>query len=118
MKRRSFLTATGTVGIASIVSGSTVASSVFSSINTNVLLEDFNDQSKTVLNEFMKDIVLNTKDLGLDADLAKNIVMPVLLLKNNTSGKNQNITYKNKFGDIVSLSTYKGKQQIKISKAA
>ncbi len=118
MKRRSFLTASGTVGIASIVSGSTVASSVFSSINTNVLLEDFNDDSKAVLDEFMKDVVLNTQGLGLDENLAKKIVMPVLLIKNNSNGKNQTITYKNKFGDLISLSTIKGKKQIKISKAA
>jgi len=117
MKRRTFLTTSSTVGVASAVPGGFVASSIFSSINTSMLLKEFNSSTKSVLDKLMTDVKLNLKSMDLDEDLAKKIVMPVKIIKKKSSSGNHSILYKNKAGEFVSLSVSKGVQRIKISKS-
>jgi len=118
MKRRTFLTASSTFGIAGAVSGASVVSSVYTSINTSVLLEEFSPKAKDALDKFMAEAIQNTQALGLDEKLAASIVMPVHIISKKTLGHNQEIVYKNKSGQHISLSVVKGVAKINVLKVA
>lgn len=115
MKRRSFLNTSGTIGIASVVSGASVVSSVYSSVNTSVLLKEFNPSTRNVFDRFIEDVKLNGEVLGLDPKFTKKLVMPVQIIDNNSSFGNEKITYKNKSGEVVSISVINGIERIEIS---
>lgn len=114
MKRRSFLVATGTVGIAGAVSGATVVSSAYSSISRSVLLEEFNSKSKNALDNFLAKVKLNVESLGLDAKFAEHIVMPVRIISNKIDAGHQKISYKNKSGNYISLSVIDGVERVEV----
>ncbi len=116
MKRRTFLATSSTVGIASVVPSGFVATSIFSSLNTKVLLEEFQKPTKVVLDKFMADVSLNIQSLGLDETLAKRLVLPVEIINNKSTKGNHNIIYKNGSGEYISLSITNGIERIKISK--
>lgn len=117
MKRRTFLTASSTLGIAGTVSGASVVSSVYSSISTDILLEEFKPDTRKVLDKFMADVALNVQELGLDKKIAKRIFTPVQIINKKMVGSNQNITFKNKSGEYISLSGAKNNKRISIQKS-
>ena len=110
MKRRTFLTAASTIGVVSVASSATVVSSVYKDISTKILLEEFDTSSKTVLDKFISDISENTASLGLDSKYAKRLAMPVQIIKKDL----ENITYKNKAGHTILISTKNGIGQLKL----
>ena len=116
MKRRTFLAASGTVGIAGVVSGASVVSTVYTSMSTSILLEEFNVNTRNVLDKFMADVMLNTKALGLDENIATLLVMPAQIIDKKSTKNNQRIIYKNKSGDYISLSVTKGVERIEVFK--
>lgn len=113
MKRRAFLTTSGTVGVFGAVSATSVASSVFNSINTSVLLEEFDTETRAALDNFLAKTTENIQSLELDEKLAKQIVMPVRIISKDA--KNQSIVYKNKQGAYVSLSVNDGVETVSIT---
>ena len=104
MKRRTFLTAAGTVGIVGVASSATVVSSLYNNLSTSVLLEEFDTTSKKAFDKFLADIAENAKSLGIDATYSKSIAMPVQIISIDTKKSSQSIVYKNKVGQTVSLS--------------
>ena len=116
MKRRTFVTLSSTMGMASAVSGASVVSSVYSNMNNSILLEEFNAPTKNVLDKFMDEVTQNIQSLGLDSKLVKDIVFPKRIIKKDSTIDGENIMYKNKAGNCISISVVKGKKQIKISR--
>jgi hypothetical protein len=108
MKRRTFLTAASTIGAVSIASSATVVTSFYSDYSTSLLLEEFDSPAKVVLDKFVADVSENAKSLGLDSTLAKRLAMPVQIIKKD----NKNIIYKNKAGQIISISSKDGKLKL------
>ena len=117
MKRRAFLTASGTIGIVGAMSGTSVVSSVFSGISEHVSLEEFNPATRSILDKFMADTATNIQELGLDAKIAKQLVTPVRIISKKASGNDVKIVYKNKAKDCVTLSITKGVERIHIAKS-
>ncbi|MFK8009393.1 MAG: hypothetical protein AB8H03_23735 [Saprospiraceae bacterium] len=115
MKRRTFVTLSSTIGMASAVSGASVLTSAYSSMNNSILLEEFNVPTKNVLDNFIIEVTQNVKSLGLDIKLVKDLVSPVQIIKNDSTNDGHNIMYKNKAGNHISISVAKEKKQIKIS---
>lgn len=118
MKRRTFLTAASTIGIVSAASSATVVSSVYNDISTNILLEEFKPSSKNVLDKFLSDVSENATSLGIDSKIAKRLAMPVRIISNESKKNNQNISYKNKAGQTISICTINGKSSLKIMHTA
>ncbi|MEM9822030.1 MAG: hypothetical protein AAF985_13200 [Bacteroidota bacterium] len=114
MKRRIFLATSGTVGMASVVSGSTVISSVYSSINSSMLIDEFSAPVKKLFDQFVNDVTTNVQSLGLDEKWIKQISMPVHIVK-KTDGKEQHIVFKNKSGHSIGLSVGKKEGKIHIA---
>ena len=114
MKRRTFLTAASTVGIVGAASGATVVSSVYNNLSVNVLLEEFDTPSKKVLNKFVGSIAENVESLGLDSSLAKRLAMPRQIIENDIKDGHQNIIYKNKAGQTITISMIDGVGKIRI----
>jgi len=112
MKRRTFLTATSTIGIVGVASGATVVNSVYNNISSSLLLEEFNTPSKKVLDKFICDVTENAESLGLDSSIFKKIAMPVKIVSNNSVKGNHNIVYKNKSGKTVSINIEKGQERV------
>lgn len=109
MKRRTFLTAAGTVGVVGVASSATVVSSVYNGMSLNILLEEFDSHSKTALDKLVCDITENADSMGLNASRAKKMAMPVQILSNDNKGGRQIITYKNKLGQTITLTASKNK---------
>lgn len=116
MKRRTFLTASSTIGIVGAVSGSTVVSSVYTSMSTSVLLEEFDPATKGVYDKFIVDVKENIQDSEMDEKLANKVFTPVQIISKKTTGRNPQIVYKNKAGEYVRLSVINGNQKVEISK--
>lgn len=116
MKRRTFLTASSTVGIATAIPGGLFASSVYNDFNARLILNEFNDSTKVVFDKFMENAILNIQSLELDENLAKDIVMPISVISKKSQGNDHNLVYKNKSGSFVSLSIKNGIERIIISK--
>lgn len=104
MKRRSFLSAAGTVGTIGVATGATSITSLYSNINTSVLLSDFDMTSKAMLDKLINDAKENALSLGLDPKLSKRLAMPVHIISNDFSNGDQRIVYKNKAGLVISMS--------------
>ena len=117
MKRRTFLTASSTLGIIGTVSGASIVSSVYSSMSTNILLEEFNPSTRNILDKFTADVALNIQSLGLDKKIAKLIVTPTQIVNRKSTGNDQDITYKNKYNEYISMSVVNGVECISISKS-
>jgi hypothetical protein len=103
MKRRIFLAASGTVGIATVVSGSSVISSAYSSISSNMLIEEFPSATKSLLDQFVADVTQNVQSLGLDRQLIARITTPTRIISKKEKGKKQEVIFKNKSGQSISL---------------
>ena len=116
MKRRIFLSAASTIGIAGAVSSASVVSSAYSSVSTSLLLEDFSPSTRIILDKFQANAVESCQELGLNAKHAKVLTTPVQIISKTTKGDDQHITFKNKAGEYVSLSIINGAEKIKISK--
>lgn len=114
MKRRTFLTAASTIGIIGAASSATLASSVYTNISTSVLLEEFDTPSKIVLDKFVSDITENAESLGLDTSLAKRMAMPTQILSKESTRGNQNITFRNRTGQLIQLTFKNGTGRILI----
>lgn len=110
MKRRTFLTAASTIGVVSVASSATVVSSLYNNLSTSVLLEEFDSPSKIVLDKFIADVNENVESLGLDSKYAKHLALPVQIINKDK----QNITYKNKAGQTISISTKNGKGKLRL----
>lgn len=109
MKRRTFLTAAGTIGAVSIASSATVVSSVYNSLSSQILLEEFDAISKTALDKFIVDFNENSESLNLNLNIAKSLVMPVQVL---TKTK-QELIYKSMSGETISISNKNGIGELK-----
>ena len=115
MKRREFLATTGTVGIASTVSGASLVSSTYSSISNSILLKEFTPELKGALEKFKSEAILNAEDLGLDKKYALRVTMPTQIINKKSVKGLQRITYKNKAGNYVLLTVdKKGVESIQI----
>ena len=115
MKRRIFLSTTGTVGIAGAASGASLVSSIFTSISANVSLAEFSADTKKVLDHFVSELALNIHELGLNkADIA-SIARPVRIIKKEFNNDSHRIVYVNKAGSYIDLSIKNGLEQIRIS---
>ena len=110
MKRRSFLSAAGTIGVVSVAAGSTVVSSVYHDITTNQLLAQFDDQSKQALDKFISDLEENSSELGLENSLARKIALPT----NITKIEKNKIEYKNRLGSKISITTKNGNTKLRL----
>ncbi len=117
MKRRQFIATTGAVGIASVVSGTSVASSAFDSISSREALKEFTPETKGGLDKFATEVAQNIQDQGLDQKYANLITAPVRIISKNQKNGTQSIVYKNKAKEFVSLTVSKKETRIKISKS-
>jgi len=115
MKRREFLATTGTVGIASTVSGASIVSSTYSSISNSILLKEFTPELRSAFDKFKSEALLNAEDLGLDKKYALNVAMPAQIISKKAVNGHQSIVYKNKSGRYVSLTVNNGAERINIS---
>lgn len=104
MKRRTFLTAAGTVGTIGVASSATSVTAIYSNINTSVLLSEFDSPVKKMLDKLVDDVTENTLSLGLDSKIAKRLAMPVHIISKDSTQGSQSIVYKNKAGQIISMS--------------
>ena len=112
MRRRHFLAAAGTVGIATTVSAGSVASAAFTSINASVLLQEFQPAAKTVYDSFLTTAATNFESLGLEGQQhIKRIVLPTRTMSQGP----EHIVYRNQAGQYISLYTTKGMEWIKVS---
>jgi hypothetical protein len=118
MKRRTFLTAAGTVGTIGVASSATSVTSLYNNINTSVLLAEFDTRSRSMLDKLISDVTENAKSLGLDSKIAKRLVMPVHIISKDSSKGNQSIVYKNKDGQVISLSIVNKIEKVTIQKTA
>lgn len=116
MKRRVFLTTSGTVGLAGIVSGASIVSPIYSSISANVLLEEFNPSLRSIFDQFTTNMIQNVEALELDEKIVKRVVTPVRIVKKKFKDNDKSITYKNRSGEYVSISVVNGVGHIDISK--
>lgn len=115
MKRRVFLAAAGTVGAVGAVSAGSLVSSAYSSLTVNACLQEFSTPTRTAWNKFSTDISKNVKSLGLDDKYVSMITSPVQVI----SKSQENIVFKNKSGQVVSLSIVDGMERIEfLEKAA
>lgn len=117
MKRRNFLTATGTVGIVGVVSGSTVLSSAYNSISTSVALEEFKPATKDLLHQFIAEVKDNVQSLGLEENITNLVTMPIRIIRNDSESKDQKIVYKNQSGEYITMSVVNGRTKIEVSKS-
>ena len=115
MKRREFLATTGTVGIATTVSGASVVSSAYSSMSNSILLKEFTPELKSALKKFKSEALLNAEELGMDKKHALNVIMPAQIIRKEVISEGQRIVYKNKSGRFISLTINNGVEHIKIS---
>ena len=111
MKRRSFLSAAGTIGVVSVAAGSTVVSSVYHDITTNQLLAEFDTDSRKTLDKFIYDLEENATELGLDGTMARKIALPTSITRN----EKKKIEYKNRLGSTISITVEDGKRKLRIS---
>ena len=110
MKRRSFLSAAGTIGVVSVAAGSTVVSSVYHDITTNQLLAEFDEASRKTLDKFIYDLEENSSELGLESSLARKIALPASITKKTKN----NIEYKNRLGSTISITEKGGIRKLRI----
>ena len=118
MKRRTFLTAAGTVGTIGVASSAASVTSLYSNINTSVLLAEFDTPTKSMLDKLVGDVTENALSLGLDSKIAKRLAMPVHIISKESSKGNQSIVYKNKAGQIISMSIKNNIEKVKFLKSA
>ncbi len=118
MKRRTFLTAAGTVGTIGVASSATSVTSLYSNINTSVLLAEFDTPTRTMLDKLISAVSENALSLGLDSKIAKHIAMPVHIISKDFSKGSQSIVYKNKAGQVVSMSIVNKVEKVTIQKTA
>ena len=114
MKRRHFLATAGTVGIAGTVAAGSVVSSAYSSFSTSILLEEFEPEVKTVLDNFQAQMAMNVESMGLDQKHVAQNVLPTRIISKKSAKGVQTIVYKNKARKYVSLSTGKGVERIQV----
>ncbi|MFT4535693.1 MAG: hypothetical protein ACI9P5_003063 [Saprospiraceae bacterium] len=105
MKRRTFLIAAGTVGRIGVASSAASVTPIYRNINTSVLLSEFISPVKIMLDKLVDDVTENIMSLGLDSKIAKRLAIPVHIISKDSSKGNQRIVYKNKAGQIISIST-------------
>jgi len=117
MKRRNFLSAAGTVGLVGTISGSTIISSTYSSVNSQMLLSEFSKATKKTFNKLITNVSANFKSLGLDGKFVDLIVQPTKIVSKKSLKGDQRITYLNGSGEFVSISIKQGKEHIKFSKS-
>ncbi|MDF1698265.1 MAG: hypothetical protein P1U56_20620 [Saprospiraceae bacterium] len=110
MKRRTFLTAAGTVGIIGAASATTVVSSVYKNLGSNALLAELDTPAQKAIDKFLNDIKENSTDLGLDANLANNLAMPVQIIRQ----EKKHVAYKNRAGNEVSITFENGVGKLRI----
>ena len=110
MKRRTFLSAAGTVGIIGAASATTVVSSVYTNLGTQAILEDFHPTAKIAFEKFMNDAIENTDGLGLNRKIAKNLARPVQIVRKDK----KDIIYKNGAGQQICISVKNGKSKLTI----
>ena len=115
MKRRTFISTTGKIGLAGSVLSAPVASAAFTSLSIGVSLEEFSPVTKTTLDNFISELSLNIQELGLKKDLAASIAMPIRIIKKSFKNNNHRIIYKNKSGQYISLKVQNGVETIHIS---
>lgn len=117
MRRRSFVTALGTVGIglaSTIPASAAVVSGTFSSISAMNMQKEFNPAVKSVLDKFEADVAQNIESLGLDKKYVALVSAPIRIKHKKTTGKRHQIVYENRAGERISLSVHKGVQRIEI----
>ena len=96
MKRRTFLTVTGTIGIAGAVSGATVVSSVYSSVSANLLIGEFSAPTKNAFDNFIENVAQNAQETEIDEKFIQQTVTPVQIINKKFDGNNHSIVFKNK----------------------
>lgn len=115
MKRRTFLSATGTFGIVGAASGASVVSSVYTSLSEHVSLKEFSSETKIVLDHFLSELVQNVEEHGVGEEHISSLAMPVRIIKKEFGENKHRIIYKNKAGNYVDLSVVKDLERIRIT---
>ena len=110
MKRRTFLSAAGTVGIVGTASATSVVSSVYTTLGTQAVLEDFHPMAKIAYDKFLNDAIKNTEALGLHTKVAKNLVRPVQIVRKDKN----DIVYRNGYGQQICITVKNGKSKLTI----
>ena len=77
------------------------------------MLEEFDITTKTVLNKFISDVKINTASLGIDSNFAKSLTTPIQIMNKEVKKNMQNIVFKNKFGQKISISVVNDIETIK-----
>jgi len=114
MKRRNFLAAAGTVGAVGAVSAGSLVSSTYSSLTVNACLQEFGSLTKAAWDKFSADVSLNLTSLGLDQKHVSAITAPVQIISKDLT----NVTFKNKSGQIISMSVVDGVELVEFLEEA
>ena len=115
MRRRVFLSATSTIGIAGVASGGSVVSSIYTRISKHAILSEFSPISKSILDHFTSELALNVHEHELKEDYIASVAMPVRIIKKDYKNGLQRIVYKNKVGKFIELCMKDGRKIVRIS---
>ena len=115
MRRRVFLSATSTFGIAGVASGSSVVSSIYTRISEHVSLAEFSSSSKSILDHFISELTLNIREHDLKEDYIASVAIPIIIIKKDYNNGQERIVYKNKAGNFIELSMKNGREIIRIT---
>lgn len=115
MKRRTFLSAAGTLGIVGAASSTTLATAAYHGLSAQAALKEFTPLSKTTLDGFVKDLAQNLADYPYAKDLIHRTATPLLVMDKKITNKQHQIVYKNKAGQYITLTTSHKQQSVKIT---
>ncbi len=115
MKRRNFISTTGTAALIGATSSLSAASSVYNSFSSEAAMLEFSDKTKKVLDGFVESLNFNLKDKPANQQLSTQIAMPIRIIDKDFGRTSHTIIYKNKLGQYIKLSSEKGKETIYIS---
>lgn len=116
MKRRFFLSATSVAVATGVTSSLSAASTSFNKMSSFVSLQEFPTKSKNVLDNFVAELSENLKEHPQKNQIIKSLAMPVRIVINESSRREEKIIYKNKSGDFIKLLVKNGKETIYVSK--
>ncbi|MFT5165340.1 MAG: putative aspartyl protease [Saprospiraceae bacterium] len=115
MKRRNFIATTGTAALVGATSSLSAASSIYSSISSEVAIAEFSDSTKNVLDSFITELQFHLKDHSESQELITQLAKPMRIISKQAKKDNEAIIYKNKNGQYIKLSTQNGVEVIYIS---
>jgi hypothetical protein len=115
MKRRNFISTTGTAALIGATSSLSAASSIYNNLSSETALMEFSDSTKKGLDNFINELQFHFKDHSESQMLISQLSKPMRIISKQEGKENQAIVYKNKTGNYIKISIQKGKEVVQIS---